>query len=594
MAEDRNHPAGRSIRIAVAVLKATGPNPKPDPVVYLSGGPGGRGIDAVESWRARPFARDRDIVLLDQRGTGSSDALCPGTVPAVLEIMARDLSPADDVAENVALARRCLNDLRRRGVEPTAYASAATAADLAVLIGALGYQSWNLLGVSYGTRVALTAARDHPLGIRSVILDSPFPPDADFYQNLPLGYASALARLGSDCAAATSCREPVGDVPSEVERLEAELEERPLTVRIDAAWAPGGSFVVNAQDLRFLVGEQLAFAASRAVLPALLREWRRGRTESLASLFEASARVLGDHDLGKYYAVQCHEEMPFSSVRSGMGGRVARRPTAFHDATPAVCADWQLPSADAREQEPIRSHVPALVLAGELDQRAPPGDARRTAGHLPRGALFELPGAGHGALGDACAGELVAAFLDDPDRRPTAACLTRRRVAIPLGSVHSTRGPLRLLRAARHRQLVAPVWLGGSLLVLVLAVVVWPLRQLWRWHRHVPWQGLEALAHGSLALSALLSAAFIGALAEASIGLLGGDYALAVLAGLPGDTRALFMLPKLALLAMAGSVVAAVLARRNAAWSQLATLHYFVTLTAALALVGFLNSYDLL
>jgi pimeloyl-ACP methyl ester carboxylesterase len=150
------------------VLKAAGPNPKPDPVVYLSGGPGGRGIETVSSWRDRAFSRDRDIVLIDQRGTGSSDPLCPESAKEVIELMAKDLSPSEDVEQNVQVAQRCLDSLRQRSIDPGAYGSAVTVGDLEALRVQLGYGSWNLLGISYGTRLALTATRDRPEGIRSV------------------------------------------------------------------------------------------------------------------------------------------------------------------------------------------------------------------------------------------------------------------------------------------------------------------------------------------------------------------------------------------------------------------------------------------
>jgi pimeloyl-ACP methyl ester carboxylesterase len=599
--EDRARPDGRTVRLSVAVLKATGPSPKPDPVVYLSGGPGGRGIEGVEGWLARPFARDRDIVLVDQRGTGSSGPLCPDSAKEIVRLMAQDLSPADDIAQNVAVARRCLEDLRRRGVDPTAYASAATAVDLNTLRSALGYEQWNLLGISYGTRLALTAMRDDPQGIRSVVLDSTFPPAEDFYRNLSLSVGPALDRLGADCAAVPSCRQSVGDLRAEVTAFEAELAQHPLSLRIDdPEYVPGGTFVVNPQDLRFVIGEQLVFGSSRAVLPAFVHAWRMGNTESLAALFRITAQVLGGHDVGKYYAVQCFEEMPFSDAGLDASGV----PAAFHDAARAVCADWKLPSADARENEPVRSPIPALLLAGELDPRAPAEFSRRAVARLEHGQLIEVPGAAHNTLGEGCVGDVVAVFLDDPSRRPDSSCLARRQALAPLGAVHVTSGPLTLLRATRRGELATLLWLGASLLVLLSAAVIWPLRGVWRWRRgkratagqmprgSVRSRRLKMAAHASLGLGALVAWVLVLALVRASLRLFSGQYALAIVLGLP-DVAALFVLPKVVLLTTLGSLVAAVLAWRQPAWSRFERWHYLLTLGAAVAMLAFLVRYQL-
>lgn len=603
VAENRGASDGRSIRISVAVLKSSAPTRKPDAIVYLSGGPGGSGIAGAEGWLGRPFVRERDLVLVDQRGTGSSGALCPDAGKAVLQLMAKDGSAADDVAGNVAIARRCRESLRQRGVDPTRYGSAATAADLDELRAALGYAEWNLLGISYGTRLALTALRDRPGAIRSVVLDSAFPPAEDFYLSLSQSFGPALGRLAADCAAAPSCQRAGGELQAELAALETALAAHPLALGVDDPQnLPDGTFVMNPQDLRFIVGEQLVFGASRAVLPALLRAWRAGSTESLGTLVRASAQILGGHDLGKYYAVQCFEEMPFSKAPPSAPGPA----TAFHGAARAVCDDWQLPSADVRENEPVRADTPALLLAGELDPRAPPEWARRAGAQLAHGVLVEVPGAGHGTLGEGCVGELVAAFFDDPGRAPDATYIARNRALEPLGAVRLTAGPVTLLRAVRHGELGAPLWLGASLLVLLSAALVWPVRTLWRWRRRkgdapAPASAgtkrsrrLKAAAHGLAWLAAVVAWAFVVGVLRATLALFSGPYALAIIAGLPADGAGLFALPKILVVAIAASLASAALGWRRGGWSRFERWHFGLTLGATVALAAFLVRYQLL
>ena len=195
--ESRAKPDGREVRLALAIVRSTAAQPAPDPVVYLEGGPGGSALYDAWYWFESPIRERRDIVLIDQRGTGYSQPSlnCP-------EIEDEDVYTAD---EELDAARACSRRLRREGVDLKQYNSAATAADLADLRVALGLEQVNLLGVSYGTRAALTAMRDSPQGIRSVVLDSAYPPEVDAYTEEAANAAAAIEVLLNGCAADRRC-----------------------------------------------------------------------------------------------------------------------------------------------------------------------------------------------------------------------------------------------------------------------------------------------------------------------------------------------------------------------------------------------------
>ena len=181
--ERRGLRGGRTLRLAVAVLRSTGADPAPDPLVFLSGGPGGRSVEGTPGRTRSAFwsrlRERRDLIFFDQRGTGLSEPrFCPELDTAVAVAPYRNLTASELEAEWVATARTCRAEMEAAGVDLTAYTSAASARDLDDLRRALGYASWNLLGVSYGTRLALEALREAPAGIRAVILDSVLPPDA--------------------------------------------------------------------------------------------------------------------------------------------------------------------------------------------------------------------------------------------------------------------------------------------------------------------------------------------------------------------------------------------------------------------------------
>jgi pimeloyl-ACP methyl ester carboxylesterase len=396
----------------VVVLRAAGPRVAPDPVVFLSGGPGQAALPALGAFREQPWRAARDLIIVDQRGTGLSAPLCPEAREDVLRAVARDLSTKEDLAAHREVARRCRQSLRARGVDPDRYDSAATAADLDDLRRAMGIERWNLLGISYGTRLALTAMRHHPEGIRSVVLDSVYPPGEDLYGTPSL--ATALERLEAECAASPDCREAGVGPEASFAALEADLASHPLVLPEGVTGLPPGPFVVNPQDLRLVVDFFIHFNEVRVALPTLLRQWQAGQTGSLAHLFSA---VVGELDLGKYFAVQCREGLSHQGVPRGP----AAAPRAFIDGLAEACEAWGAVPLEPRETAPVTSDIPVLLLSGEHDQRAPRDWARRAAASLPNSTLLEVS-TGHGVVFHPCAAGAVAAFLSHPERRPDATC----------------------------------------------------------------------------------------------------------------------------------------------------------------------------
>ena len=212
--ENWANPGERTLTISYAVLKALSDHPEPDPVVYLEGGPGGSALGGIAMF-ADVFAvqrQTRDIVLFDQRGTQFSsplvcsaftidDAIESFTTPAAVEDEPEstpeqwpmDLSPSSDAEGMMAAARvqvgdrtaRCVRELLGKGIDLRQYNSIANANDTVALVNALGYETYNLYGISYGTRLALVLMRDHPEGIRSVVLDSTFPPEIHGFELYP-------------------------------------------------------------------------------------------------------------------------------------------------------------------------------------------------------------------------------------------------------------------------------------------------------------------------------------------------------------------------------------------------------------------------
>ena len=195
--ERHENPDGQQIELAVAIVRATDPNPRPDPVVYLEGGPGGSALWGLEGWLGLDLLKSRDLILFDQRGTGYS---VPG-----LFCDAYEYGFDPETVETVEYETACAEAFTADGIDLGAYNSAQSAQDVALLVEALGYAQVNLYGISYGTRLALTVLRDQSQIVRAAILDSPYPPNIDGYEMQALNGFNAIEAMFAACKADVSC-----------------------------------------------------------------------------------------------------------------------------------------------------------------------------------------------------------------------------------------------------------------------------------------------------------------------------------------------------------------------------------------------------
>jgi predicted TIM-barrel fold metal-dependent hydrolase/pimeloyl-ACP methyl ester carboxylesterase len=215
--ENRATPNGRHLRLAVAIVKSTSPRPRPDPIVLVQGGPGSPLVTfvpgAIGSGRIDFLRGDRDLVYFDQRGIGYSDPeFCPALRAEWTRIQRLGLArPERTLRQRDAMAR-CRDVLVSAGVDLSQYNSTVSAYDLEDVRRALGYEQWNLLAMSYGTRVALEAMRLTPRAIRSVTIDGPAPwPDAAS-RGPSAGFVDVVHRLSLSCAAQPECKTSFPDV----------------------------------------------------------------------------------------------------------------------------------------------------------------------------------------------------------------------------------------------------------------------------------------------------------------------------------------------------------------------------------------------
>ena len=417
--ENHSKPAGRTIRLHVAIFSTESDNPAPDPIVYLSGGPGQSPLKMAQFAFDvfTPFLANRDLILLDQRGVGYSE-------PAL------DCHELLELAYQTAQEDLPLDEMATLTTEAAAYTSAQSAADLNDLRLALGYEEWNLYGVSYGTKLALTTMRDYPDGIRSVVLDSTYPLQVNLYAEVPANATRAFNVFFDSCAADAACGSAYPDLETVFFDLVQELNDTPVNVpiavvnrftleRIDSALIDGNRMV----EMLF---QSLYISEIIPLLPAMIFGVSDGDLELLGFIAEGYISGIEFSSEGMYFSVQCGEEVPFGSPEEGAAaGEVYPQVQDWVDSDPfsTICLSWGAGKADPIENEPVVSDIRTLILAGEFDPITPPAWGELVAESLSNSFYFEFPDVGHGvSRSGPCALGITLGFFDDPTIEPDGGC----------------------------------------------------------------------------------------------------------------------------------------------------------------------------
>lgn len=431
--EDRTKPDGRRVSLPIVIIKASGNNRLADPVVFLSGGPGqGVGVDkdGMKTWwdydKHWSWMKNRDLILFEQRGTGLSEPSlnCPEVDDRGVELV-QVMQDEEQVRAIYAEAlEKCRTRLTGSGIDLARYGTRDTAADIADLRQTLGLKQYNLAGVSYGTRLALVTMHDHPEGIRSVILDSVYPPEVHAYETHQAGVEAAFEKLFDACRVNTYCRVNYPELERSLFKTIAWLDTRPLPVTVpDPRDGKPIKVRVTGQTLIELARYSLAFDDARYSLPVYLNAVSLVDPSVLepvmSNMIESSLGLgLGEFSEGKYYAVECNEEIPFNDpARVQEDSAKHRRFAGFAyqlDDLPD-CNIWRSGPLDQSLKAPIASDIPTLVLSGELDPITPTEFAETAASRLKNGQLVNVAGYGHSLLTTSrCAIDAAGAFLKNP------------------------------------------------------------------------------------------------------------------------------------------------------------------------------------
>jgi pimeloyl-ACP methyl ester carboxylesterase len=608
--ERHSSPGGRTIRLAVAVLKraasespeetAEAADARPAPLVMAQGGPGGSTIDAFlpmfsNGGELSSLLQDRDVVLFDQRGTLYSEPalLCSESITLTQETIEQDLTREESRQRSLETLQKCRNRLKASGVDLSAYNSLENAADIEALRAALGYDSINLYGVSYGTLLALHALHLYPGAMRSVILDGVVPPQINFLTGAPWAHNRSFTELFRACEDNAECRAAYPDLERVTFDLIDRLNQHPARVPItDPETGVTYNAVLDGDGFQDLLIQFFYVTPLIPLLPSIIEDAAAGEYGVIRRVWPILAFDRTQAE-GMYFSTVCAEDADFAPGDvnlSGLRPQIADLQGESAETVLEACRGWDVPALGPGVDASVSSDAPVLIFNGQYDPVTPPAYGEAAAQSLSRSYLFTFPGFGHGALPEGgCAAEIARAFLNDPDSPPAASCLAERE---PL----TFTGPSNTLMTGAIGRLLAVIEGGDfrhflplalGLGFLATAFVLWPFSWFIRkMQRRPPERRLPArLAPWLAILIVLLCGFFVAGLVGLvfDVSMRGSD--LVLLVGAPVRWAWLFALPVAIGLLCVAMLGLTIIAWRRRFWGAGRRTYYTTLAVAALVVV---------
>jgi pimeloyl-ACP methyl ester carboxylesterase len=405
VAENPNKPSGKKINIHYAILPAIKNGYEKEALLAIAGGPGQSAIENAASFNRMlsKVRQNRDILLVDQRGTGKSNLL---TCDDDLDIFSFD----DEQADMPAMTQACLNKLLSDGSDVTQYGSVTALSDFEAVRQHLGYDKLHLYGISYGSRMAQLYMRHFPQSLLTVTLDGVVP-----MQQSVLAIGDAIDRaqeiLLKDCENTPSCQQAFPDLGSDFNKLDAELAQGPIII---ASRDPLTNQQINFTLTRAKYNNSLRMAMYtpniRALLPHTIHQGAEGNYQPILGLYGLTADSTGIA-LGMHSSVVCGEDLHRVTPAMRESAKSSYSARTMLEGITSTCAIWQMPAVDKDFSQAIASDIPTLLLSGELDPATPPSWGALAQEKLTNSQHFIAPYATHGVAYQSCGNDLIAQLV---------------------------------------------------------------------------------------------------------------------------------------------------------------------------------------
>lgn len=459
-----------------------------DPVIYLTGGPGAKVTYYVGRFKDHKLLDHRDLYILEQRGIGYSGDFCQfygGRNPA-----AQDAATFAEYLEIPGqLNRDCANNARAAGVDLTGYNTIENARDVKALRQALGFEKWNVWGISYGSILGQAYIKEDPDGILAVALDSIMPlnlRESEVYWRVIKWYERDLQKLQEICQRQPACASRYPDIPGRIREAVQSVVDNPIEVEVkDIENFPSGKVRIFQDLVASLPFIFLYEHDNYPGLPGMIYAWADAVERRDMALFNALAAAasgggFGGISQGMYNAIFCGDGDMEAQARAGKKdieeypilGAAIGSAESFERGI-ALCNELGMPARPAEEYTDVQTDIPALLIEGEMDPITPPPNAKAILPGFKNGTYVEFPFAGHGPSRSVeCAGHMLNKFFDQPDAEPDLSCIDdmeEPQIWVPLYTTQIAPRLITMMMEDKKTLALPGLWLGLPTLILLIA-----------------------------------------------------------------------------------------------------------------------------
>ncbi|GAB4193559.1 MAG: hypothetical protein Tsb002_24140 [Wenzhouxiangellaceae bacterium] len=509
-----------------------------DPVIYMTGGPGAKAITYVRRFKDHTLLDHRDLYILEQRGIGNSADFCRfygQRNPARNEV--------ETFEENLALGegdlRDCAINASAAGVDLRGYNTIENARDFKALRRALGFDQWNVWGISYGTIVGQAYIKEDPEGILAVVLDANMPLDirvSEEYWRVVHWYERDLQKLQEICQRQPDCAKNYPDIPGRLREAVLSVVDNPIDIEVkDTEVVPSGNLRLFQDIVAFLPFIFLYEQASYPGMPGMIYAWADAVESRDPRLFDALGSMaggggFGDISQGMHNAVFCLDGDSEAQAKAGKKDleeypilAAAISSVESMDRSVALCGELGMAPRDPAEYAAVQTDIPALIVEGEMDPITPPPNAKAILPGFENGTYVEFPYAGHGPTRSVeCAGHMMNKFFDNPTAPPDLSCVEEMEEPQMWAPMYTTTiAPMLGGMAVEDRKsLVLPgAWFGLTVLTALIAFLVLTFAPIGRRidsRQAVDTSGARLFAWLAATLSVVTVAIFAAAFAAAA------------------------------------------------------------------------------
>lgn len=428
--EDRSNPSSKTIELPVYIFSSRSDRPKKDPIIYTVGGPGSSTMRSAQYMNTYTYLDDRDFILIEQRGTqyAKPHLDCPRWAKAVYEANLPDFDSSKSDAHFERAARACRAKLIEKGINLNSYNTNEIAADINDLVDVLGIDKYNLLTISYSTKIAQVLMRDYPEKIRSVVMDSPLPLEVNYDEESVVNLLEMVETMLTDCQIDANCNASYPNLKTRFFEFLREKTLHPLEVQVkNPNSGKVETFRLRGKDFMTIFGSMSTGTAP--YIPSEIDKILKGDLSAverqLVSLFQEPSSGNG---MGMRLSVWCSEESPFNS-REVIERETQRypevkglSPTVFKE---NICNIWSVEKVADRENLAIQSDIPTLLINGSYDPDTPVKWAKNMLPNLSNSfhLIFEVWT--HGPTtnwSNNCAMQAAHDFFNDPSIKPNPEC----------------------------------------------------------------------------------------------------------------------------------------------------------------------------